>query len=43
MIDQVMSGSDMKKRRVASFPIPTDLESLEDMNDMFGYLHIILA
>ena len=26
VIDQVMSGSDMKKRRVASFPLSTRLE-----------------
>eukprot|EP00057_Strongylocentrotus_purpuratus_P012891 XP_011667365.1 PREDICTED: uncharacterized protein LOC105439727 [Strongylocentrotus purpuratus] len=30
VIDQVMSGGDMKKRRVASFPLSTELDSLDD-------------
>eukprot|EP00057_Strongylocentrotus_purpuratus_P025901 XP_011680375.1 PREDICTED: uncharacterized protein LOC105445923 [Strongylocentrotus purpuratus] len=43
VIDQVMSGGDMKKRRVASFPLSTRLDSLHGMKDILIASRVVMA
>eukprot|EP00057_Strongylocentrotus_purpuratus_P017741 XP_011672215.1 PREDICTED: uncharacterized protein LOC105442100 [Strongylocentrotus purpuratus] len=43
VIDQVMSGGDMKKRRVASFPLSTELDSLEEREGHFISSRVLMT